>query len=132
MTDLGGICDCRWLQRNVHKESDTTEWLTLSLLGFPSGIAVKNWPANAGDTRVAGSILGLGRSSRGGNDNPVQYSCLDNPMDRRDWRATVHEVTKSWTWLSNWAHWATEIGRARSSKVLSTGLCGIWILFSVY
>ena len=61
--------------------------------GPPSGIAVKNQPANAGDTRVARSIPGLGRYSRGGNDNPVQSSCLDNPMDRRAWRATVHEVT---------------------------------------
>ena len=38
-----------------------------------------------------------------GNSNPLQYSCLGNPMDRGAWRATVHEVTKSWTWLSNWA-----------------------------
>ena len=55
---------------------------------------MKNQPANAGDTRVAGSIPGSETSSRGGNDNPVQYSCLDNPMDRRTWRATVHEVTE--------------------------------------
>ena len=101
-TEVGETCDCRWLQRNVNKESDTIEWLTLSLLGFPGGIAVKNQPANAADARVAGSIPGSETSSRGGNDNPVQYSCLDNPMDRRAWRATVHEVTKSWTWLSNW------------------------------
>ena len=61
---------------------------------------VKNLPANAGD---AGSILGLRRFPRGGNGNPLQYSCLGNPMDRGDWQATVHGVTKSWIWLSDWA-----------------------------
>ena len=48
---------------------------------------VENPPANAGD---AGSIPGSGRSSEGGNGNPFQYSCLENPMDRGDWQATVH------------------------------------------
>ena len=52
---------------------------------------VKNLPANAGDV---GSIPGSGRSPREGNDNPFQYSCLGNPMDRGAWQATVHGVTK--------------------------------------
>ena len=52
---------------------------------------VKNPPANAEDM---GSIPGLGRSPGEGNGNPLQYSCLGNPMDRRAWRATVHGVTK--------------------------------------
>ena len=52
---------------------------------------VKTLSANAGDT---GSIPGLGRSPGGGNGNPIQYSCLGNPMDRGAWRATVHGVTK--------------------------------------
>ena len=46
-------------------------------------------------------ILGLGRSPGGGNGNLLQYSCLENPMDGRTWKATVHGVTKSWTQLSN-------------------------------
>ena len=50
---------------------------------------VKNPPANAGDTGDTGSIPGLGRSTREGNSNPVQYSCLGNPMDRGAWWATV-------------------------------------------
>ena len=60
---------------------------------------VKNPPVNAGDIRDTGSIPGLGRSPGEGNDNPLQYSCLENPMDRGAWRATVHGVSKSWTQL---------------------------------
>ena len=55
---------------------------------------VKNLPANAGDIRDVGSIPGLGRSPGEGNGNPLLYSCLGNPMDRGDWRATIHGVVK--------------------------------------
>ena len=55
---------------------------------------VKNPPANAGDAADPGLIPGSGRSPGGGNGNPRQYSCLENPMDRGAWRATVHEVVK--------------------------------------
>ena len=54
----------------------------------------KNLPANAGDIRDAGSIPGWGRSPGGGHGNPLQYSCLENSMDRAAWWATVHGVTK--------------------------------------
>jgi len=60
-----------------------------------AALVVKNLPASAGDIRDAGSIPESGRSPRGGNGNPLQYSCLENPMDRRAWRATVLGVTKS-------------------------------------
>ena len=53
---------------------------------------IKNLPANAGDTGVAGSIPGLRRSPGGGNGNPLQYSCLGNPVDRGAWWATVHGI----------------------------------------
>ena len=56
---------------------------------------VKNPPANARDAREAGSIPGSGRSPGGGQGNPLQHSCLENPMHRGAWRATVHRVTKS-------------------------------------
>ena len=59
---------------------------------------VKNPPANVGD---AGSIPGPGRSPGGGNGNPLQHSCLENPMDRGAWQAIVHEVAKSCTRLSD-------------------------------
>ena len=55
---------------------------------------VKNLPASAGDTREVGLIPGSGRSSREGNGNPLQYSCLRNPVDRGDWWVTVREVAK--------------------------------------
>ena len=58
---------------------------------FPGDSVSKESACNAGDP---GSILGLGRSPRGGNGNPSLYSCLGNPMDRGDWRATVHEVAR--------------------------------------
>ena len=61
---------------------------------------VKNLPANAGDVRDLGSIPQSGRSPGEGNGNPLQYSCLGNPMDRGAWQATVHGVAKSWTRLS--------------------------------
>ena len=62
-------------------------------------LVVKNLPVNAGDIRDVGSIPGLGRSPGEGHSNPLQYSCLENPMDRGAWRATVHRVAKSQTQL---------------------------------
>ena len=71
---------------------------------MPGGAVVKNLPANAGDTGDVGSVPGWGGAPGGGNGNPLQYSCLENPMDRGDrgaWYATVHGVAKSQTGLSN-------------------------------
>ena len=77
---------------------------------------VKNPPVNAGDIRDTGSIPGLGKSPGGEHGNPLQYSCLENPMDRGTWWATVHGVAKSQTRL----------------KQLSTHPCsslsGVWYL----
>ena len=67
--------------------------------GLPGGLVVKNPPADVGDIRGLGSIPGLGRSPKGGHGNPLQYSCLENPMDRGVWQAIVHRVTKSPTQL---------------------------------
>ena len=72
--------------------------------GFPGGLAVKNPPAmwkticSAGDT---GSVPELGKTPGEGNGNPLQYSCLENSMDKGAWQATVHGVAKSQTRLSN-------------------------------
>ena len=65
--------------------------------GFSGGSVVKN-PAS--DSEDIGSIPGLGRSTGGGNGYPLQDSCLENPMDRRAWWATIHRVSKSWTQLN--------------------------------
>ena len=64
-------------------------------LGFLGGSVVMKPCANAGDTEDKGSILGSGRSLGEGNSNPLQYSCLRNPMDRGAWKATVHRVQKA-------------------------------------
>ena len=58
---------------------------------------VNNLPANAGNVGDAGSILESGRSPGGGHGNPLQCSCLENPMDREAWQAAVHRVTQSRT-----------------------------------
>ena len=66
-------------------------------MGFPGGTMVKNPPANAGDMRDSGFIPGLGRSPGEVNENPLQYYCLGNSMDRGAWWVTVHGVSKSQT-----------------------------------
>ena len=67
------------------------------MLGL-AALVIKNKPANAEDLRDTGSIPGSGRSPGGGHGNPLQCSCLENPLDRGAWRAAVHGVnTKSWT-----------------------------------
>ena len=66
-------------------------------MGFTGGAVVKNLSSNARDARDTALIHELGRSPGEGSDNRLQYSCLENPMDRGAWWATVHGVTKSWT-----------------------------------
>ena len=68
--------------------------------GFPGGSGVKNPPANEGDARDMGLILGLGRSTGGGNGNPFQYSCLKNFIDRKAWQSIVLGISKRWTQLA--------------------------------
>ena len=60
-------------------------------------LVIKNPLANSGDARDEASIPGLGQSPRGGHGNSLQYSCLENPMDRGAWRAVVHEIANSQT-----------------------------------
>ena len=96
------------------KESDMTERL-LSLLrsnsnqnmwsnpyvGFAGGAVVKDLPANVGDARDMGLISGGGRFPGKRNGYLLQYSCLENSMDREAWQVTVHGMAKSWKWLSD-------------------------------
>ena len=67
-------------------------------------LVIKNWPASAGDKERWGLITGSWRSLGGRHGNLLQYSCLDNPMDRGAWQTTVHRVAKSWNQLSDYAH----------------------------
>ena len=73
-------------------------WRTL---GFPRWYSGKESACSAGDAKDGGSIPGSGRSPGKGHDNPLQYSCLGNFMDRGAWWAIVHGVSKSWTRLSD-------------------------------
>ena len=74
-------------------------YLLVLVRAFQVALVVKNLPANTGDLREEGSIPGLGRSPGEGHGNPIQYSCLENPMDRIVWWGMVHRVAKSWTEL---------------------------------
>ena len=74
--------------------------MLFSLLGFSGGSVVKNPPANAGNTGDVVLIPGSGRFPERGNGNPLQYSCLENPMNRGAWLGTVPRVVKSQTGLS--------------------------------
>ena len=65
--------------------------------GLPWWLSSKESACQGRRCRRGGFILGLGRSPGGGHGNPLQYSCLENPMDRGAWQATVHRVAKSWT-----------------------------------
>ena len=94
---------------------------------------VKNLPTSAGDTGGMGSIPGLGRSPRRGNGNPLQYSCLENPMDRGAWRATVHggaresEMTEQ---MSTNTHRISREADEEENKVKLEGQCRVlWLAF---
>ena len=78
-------------KKTIHTHTYTHIYTCVYNMGFSGGSVLKNLPANVGD---AGSIPALGRSSGEGNGNPLQYSCLGNPMDRGAWWATVHGVAK--------------------------------------
>ena len=85
---------------------------------FP-GVVVKNLPANAGEARDSGLISRSGRSPGAGNDYPLQYSCLENPMERGTWCATVHGVRKSQTQLS--IHIRSERNKEKCIYSISSG-----------
>ena len=87
------------LHRVGYDWSDLAAAAARSLWASQVALVVKNLPASAGDVRDSGSIPGSGTSPGGGQGNPLQYSYVENPMDRGAWRATVHRVAQSRTWL---------------------------------
>ena len=86
---------------------------------------VKNLPANAEDAGDIGLIPGLGRSPGEGNGNPLQYSCLENSMDRGAWQAVAHGLSKGQTRLSMYAYMHTALGNSLKVKVKLTQSCQI-------
>ena len=89
-------------------------WL-MKAWGLPGGWDSKKSTCNAGDP---GSTPGSGRSSGEGSGNPLQYSCLENSMDKGVWQATVHGVTKSWTQLSDFHHQWKHEKKRKSLEIL--------------
>ena len=79
------------------------QWLLANMRASQVAPVAKNPPANAGDRRDSGLIPGLGRSLGGGHGDPLQYSCLENLMDRGAWQFTFHGVTESQTGLRDLA-----------------------------
>ena len=92
------------------KSTKIFKWLLRNGMGFPHGSVIKSLPASAGVAGDTGSISRPGRSSEGGHGNPLQYSFLENSMDRGVWQAAVHRIAKSGTRL----------------KRLSTHTCNKW------
>ena len=81
----------------------------------------KNLPAYAGDVRDMGSISGQRRSPRRGRGNPLQYSCLENPMDRGAWQATIDRVAKSWSCLKRLSSHAQKVGLLDHTWLITSG-----------
>ena len=103
---------------------EAIKWLVKDTQGFQVAVVVKNLPANAGDRRDEDSVPGSGRSPGGGHGNPLQYSCLENPMDREAWWATVHGVAKSQTRLSDFTYLLSlfrYLGKVLNSALTKTG-----------
>ena len=113
---------------------------------FPDGTVVKNLPANAGDARDMGSIPGSGRCPGVGNGNPLQYSCLENPMDREVWQAIVTKDSDMTQWLSTcvscthlllpmwFSHWVTSDSVTpwiAALQAFSSTASYIWLLIIV-
>ena len=110
-------CPC-FGQKAADWESRLSECRVQGHLGLPSSSQVAWWLKTKQNKKPAGLIPGLGKSLAGGNGNPLQYCCLENPMDTRVWRAAVHGVAKIWTHLSNCActHSQGHLGRSLHPK----------------
>ena len=100
----GELLRVPWTSRRSNQSILKKINLEYLLKGLPRLHSGKESASNIGDIRDEGLIPWLGRFPGVGNGNLLQYSCLKNPMDTRNWQATVYEVTKCWNWLSDWAH----------------------------
>ena len=107
---------------SFEKSSSFLFAITFRFIDFPGGSDCKASVYNAGDP---GSVPGLGRSPGEGHGNPLQYYCLENPMDRGAWYATFHGVAKSWTRLSNFTFTFTFTFRFIKVMDRTSGHCGL-------
>ena len=101
-TEVTSVCVCvcvcvltSWLKQTICTHTHILHKGFLMVV-----LVVKNMPADAGHLRDTDLIPGLGRSPGGGHGNPLQYPCLENPMDRGDWQATIHRVGHDWSDLA--------------------------------
>ena len=102
-------------------------------MGFPGGKLMKNPPANAGDKTDRGLVPGSGRSPGVGYSDSLQYFCLENTMDRGDWQATVHEVTKNQIWLSNSIHTCTHAHTNTHMYTIYIYICiCLWYMLDIF
>ena len=99
---------------------------------FPGGSVLKNLPANAEDAEAMGLIPWLGRSPGEGNGNPLQYSCLENSMERGAWQAAAHGVAKGQTQLSMYPYMHTALGNSLKVKVKLAQLCQTLCNYTVH
>ena len=93
---------------------------------------VKNLPANAGDIRDAASTPGLGRSPGGGHADPLQYSCLENPMDRGWWSTGSHRVGHNWSDLTHSTHTEGFISKVSLEELLHLDHINNWKSYLIY
>ena len=109
----------------TQEKIDKIDFIKSKNLSFPGGSDCKASAYNVGDL---GSIPGSGRSPGEGNGNPLQYSCLENPMDRGAWWATDHGVAKSWKWLSDfpWLCRSQQTGKFFKRWEYQTTLSASW------
>ena len=128
---IGGEVDTKCQQKEPFhwKCYDIGGWTSLfgfplKEYGLPRWLSEKESACNAGDTGVSGSITGLGRYPGEGNGNPLQYSCLKNPLDQETWLTTVHGVCKEYTEL-DMTEWLSMIKKYQFSSVQS--LCCVWL-----
>ena len=98
-------------------------WPCLTFKGFLRWLSGKESACQCRSLRKPGLIPGSRRSSGGGNDSSLQYFCLENPMDRGVWWATVHGITKSWTWLSTHALQHLKEERTQILKIVMHYIC---------
>ena len=121
-SSLGKLTDRRAWWATVHRVHRVGHSWVTDTFTWASQVAlvVKNLPANAGGVRDTGSVSGLGRFVGGGRGNPLQYSCLENPMDTRTWQVTIHRVAQTRTQLK----WLSTHTRAHNEGVMVTTVVG--------